>query len=88
MGLGVQGKKQILKFTVDCTQPVDDTILTTGDLEKFFKECSCRGSLRCMGNESEDNEGGFFSESSRFLFSVELHCLQSSQVLIRGTFPL
>eukprot|EP00403_Amphidinium_massartii_P026692 CAMPEP_0178400544 /NCGR_PEP_ID=MMETSP0689_2-20121128/15844_1 /TAXON_ID=160604 /ORGANISM="Amphidinium massartii, Strain CS-259" /LENGTH=123 /DNA_ID=CAMNT_0020021343 /DNA_START=85 /DNA_END=456 /DNA_ORIENTATION=+ len=34
----VKGKKQTLKFTIDCTQPVDDTILTTADLEKFLKE--------------------------------------------------
>mmetsp|Transcript_20177 Transcript_20177/g.46397 ORF Transcript_20177/g.46397 Transcript_20177/m.46397 type:complete len:126 (-) Transcript_20177:42-419(-) len=33
-----KGKKQVLKFTIDCTQPVDDTILTTVDLEKFLKE--------------------------------------------------
>eukprot|EP00928_Gymnodinium_smaydae_P059777 TRINITY_DN431_c0_g2_i7.p2 TRINITY_DN431_c0_g2~~TRINITY_DN431_c0_g2_i7.p2 ORF type:complete len:124 (+),score=57.73 TRINITY_DN431_c0_g2_i7:67-438(+) len=34
----VKGKKQSLKFTVDCQQPADDTILTPADLEKFFKE--------------------------------------------------
>merc|ERR1712232_1511273 len=33
-----KGKKQQLKFTVDCQQPADDTIITPGDLEKFFKE--------------------------------------------------
>merc|ERR1712032_1055723 len=33
-----KGKKQTLKFTVDCQQPSDDTIITPGDLEKFFKE--------------------------------------------------
>merc|ERR1740120_321505 len=33
-----KGKKQMLKFTVDCQQPSDDTIITPGDLEKFFKE--------------------------------------------------
>merc|ERR1712086_1065047 len=32
------GKKQMLKFTVDCQQPADDTIITPSDLEKFFKE--------------------------------------------------
>eukprot|EP00928_Gymnodinium_smaydae_P059772 TRINITY_DN431_c0_g1_i1.p1 TRINITY_DN431_c0_g1~~TRINITY_DN431_c0_g1_i1.p1 ORF type:complete len:145 (+),score=53.13 TRINITY_DN431_c0_g1_i1:65-436(+) len=34
----VKGKKQSLKFTVDCQQPADDTILTPADLEKFLKE--------------------------------------------------
>mmetsp|Transcript_51386 Transcript_51386/g.111484 ORF Transcript_51386/g.111484 Transcript_51386/m.111484 type:complete len:124 (-) Transcript_51386:94-465(-) len=33
-----KGKKQMLKFTVDCQQPSDDTIITPADLEKFFKE--------------------------------------------------
>merc|ERR1711862_116510 len=33
-----KGKKQTLKFTVDCQQPPDDTIITVADLEKFFKE--------------------------------------------------
>merc|ERR1712238_367157 len=33
-----KGKKQMLKFTVDCQQPADDTIITPSDLEKFFKE--------------------------------------------------
>merc|ERR1712137_437192 len=33
-----KGKKQMLKFTVDCQQPTDDTIITPADLEKFFKE--------------------------------------------------
>merc|ERR1712238_113819 len=30
------GKKQQLKFTVDCQQPADDNILEPKDLEKFF----------------------------------------------------
>lgn len=33
-----KGKKQQLKFTIDCQQPADDTIITVTDLEKFFKE--------------------------------------------------
>mmetsp|Transcript_74892 Transcript_74892/g.136808 ORF Transcript_74892/g.136808 Transcript_74892/m.136808 type:complete len:124 (-) Transcript_74892:96-467(-) len=33
-----KGKKTMLKFTVDCQQPADDTIITPTDLEKFFKE--------------------------------------------------
>merc|ERR1712100_688721 len=33
-----KGKKQMLKFTIDCQQPADDTIITPSDLEKFFKE--------------------------------------------------
>eukprot|EP00927_Polykrikos_kofoidii_P043051 TRINITY_DN3709_c0_g1_i3.p2 TRINITY_DN3709_c0_g1~~TRINITY_DN3709_c0_g1_i3.p2 ORF type:complete len:124 (-),score=32.76 TRINITY_DN3709_c0_g1_i3:99-470(-) len=36
--VAAKGKKQQLKFTVDCQQPADDTILTPGDLEKFFKD--------------------------------------------------
>merc|ERR1712166_475805 len=36
--VGSKAKKQMLKFTVDCQQPVDDNILTVADLEKFFKE--------------------------------------------------
>merc|ERR1712190_623117 len=31
-----KGKKQILKFTVDCQQPHDDNILEPKDLEKFY----------------------------------------------------
>merc|ERR1712127_266937 len=30
------GKKQQMKFTVDCQQPADDNILEPKDLEKFF----------------------------------------------------
>eukprot|EP00929_Paragymnodinium_shiwhaense_P023638 TRINITY_DN1475_c0_g2_i1.p2 TRINITY_DN1475_c0_g2~~TRINITY_DN1475_c0_g2_i1.p2 ORF type:complete len:124 (+),score=67.60 TRINITY_DN1475_c0_g2_i1:82-453(+) len=33
-----KGKAQLLKFTVDCQQPSDDTIITTGDFEKFLKD--------------------------------------------------
>merc|ERR1712137_1011607 len=36
--VAAKGKKQMLKFTVDCQQPADDTIITPSDLEKFFKE--------------------------------------------------
>merc|ERR1712050_131076 len=36
--VSAKGKKQQLKFTVDCQQPADDTIITPADLEKFFKE--------------------------------------------------
>mmetsp|Transcript_61125 Transcript_61125/g.117808 ORF Transcript_61125/g.117808 Transcript_61125/m.117808 type:complete len:124 (-) Transcript_61125:36-407(-) len=32
----VKGKKQTLKFTIDCQQPSDDNILETKDLEKFL----------------------------------------------------
>merc|ERR1712049_54811 len=31
-----KGKKQILKFTVDCQQPHDDNILEPKELEKFY----------------------------------------------------
>merc|ERR1712226_919074 len=31
-----KGKKQLLKFTVDCQQPSDDNIIEPKDLEKFF----------------------------------------------------
>merc|ERR1712039_422137 len=31
-----KGKKQMLKFTVDCQQPADDNIIETKELEKFF----------------------------------------------------
>eukprot|EP00928_Gymnodinium_smaydae_P078707 TRINITY_DN627_c0_g5_i1.p2 TRINITY_DN627_c0_g5~~TRINITY_DN627_c0_g5_i1.p2 ORF type:complete len:145 (+),score=46.32 TRINITY_DN627_c0_g5_i1:65-436(+) len=34
----VKGKKQTLRFVLDCQQPADDTILTTADLEKFLRE--------------------------------------------------
>merc|ERR1739845_156876 len=33
-----KSKKQLLKYTIDCQQPADDTIITPSDLEKFFKE--------------------------------------------------
>ena len=36
--VAAKGKKQQLKFTIDCQQPADDTIITPSDLEKFFKE--------------------------------------------------
>merc|ERR1712166_1318159 len=36
--LVAKGKKQTLKFTIDCQQPTDDTIITPADLEKFLKE--------------------------------------------------
>mmetsp|Transcript_126038 Transcript_126038/g.351203 ORF Transcript_126038/g.351203 Transcript_126038/m.351203 type:complete len:124 (+) Transcript_126038:117-488(+) len=31
-----KGKKQMLKFTIDCQQPADDNIIETKDLEKFL----------------------------------------------------
>merc|ERR1712203_187911 len=35
--MGAQkGKKQILKFTVDCQQPSDDNIIEAKELEKYF----------------------------------------------------
>merc|ERR1711957_798035 len=34
--VAVKGKKQLMKFTVDCQQPADDNILEPKDLEKFF----------------------------------------------------
>mmetsp|Transcript_51192 Transcript_51192/g.143171 ORF Transcript_51192/g.143171 Transcript_51192/m.143171 type:complete len:124 (+) Transcript_51192:65-436(+) len=36
--VAAKGKKQTLKFTVDCQQPTDDTIITPADLEKYLKE--------------------------------------------------
>merc|ERR1712226_946859 len=36
--MGSKGKKQMLKFTIDCQQPADDTIINPKDLEKFLKE--------------------------------------------------
>merc|ERR1719476_1160356 len=33
-----RGKKQMLKFTVDCQQPADDNIIEPQDLEKFYKD--------------------------------------------------
>merc|ERR1712086_60799 len=34
--VAAKGKKQILKFTVDCQQPSDDNILEPKELEKFY----------------------------------------------------
>merc|ERR1712063_218813 len=31
-----KGKKQLLKFTVDCQQPSDDNIIEAKELEKYF----------------------------------------------------
>merc|ERR1719510_2835706 len=31
-----KGKKQMLKFSIDCQQPSDDNIIETKDLEKFL----------------------------------------------------
>eukprot|EP00406_Dinophysis_acuminata_P055108 CAMPEP_0179301256 /NCGR_PEP_ID=MMETSP0797-20121207/47463_1 /TAXON_ID=47934 /ORGANISM="Dinophysis acuminata, Strain DAEP01" /LENGTH=135 /DNA_ID=CAMNT_0021010765 /DNA_START=61 /DNA_END=466 /DNA_ORIENTATION=- len=36
--VAAKGKKQMLKYTIDCQQPADDTIITPQDLEKFFKD--------------------------------------------------
>merc|ERR1712217_174898 len=36
--VATKSKKQLLKYTIDCQQPSDDTIITPQDLEKFFKE--------------------------------------------------
>merc|ERR1712084_126987 len=36
--VATKSKKQLLKYTIDCQQPADDTIITPQDLEKFFKE--------------------------------------------------
>mmetsp|Transcript_40452 Transcript_40452/g.126105 ORF Transcript_40452/g.126105 Transcript_40452/m.126105 type:complete len:125 (-) Transcript_40452:71-445(-) len=32
----VKGKKQMLKFTIDCQQPADDNIIEAKDFEKFL----------------------------------------------------
>eukprot|EP00408_Alexandrium_pacificum_P056157 CAMPEP_0171244736 /NCGR_PEP_ID=MMETSP0790-20130122/47023_1 /TAXON_ID=2925 /ORGANISM="Alexandrium catenella, Strain OF101" /LENGTH=44 /DNA_ID= /DNA_START= /DNA_END= /DNA_ORIENTATION= len=32
-----KGKKQLLKFSIDCQQPADDNIIETKDLEKFLQ---------------------------------------------------
>mmetsp|Transcript_2368 Transcript_2368/g.3667 ORF Transcript_2368/g.3667 Transcript_2368/m.3667 type:complete len:124 (-) Transcript_2368:142-513(-) len=32
-----KGKKQMLKFSIDCQQPADDNIIETKDLEKFLQ---------------------------------------------------
>ena len=32
----MQAKKEIKKFTIDCTQPADDGILDVGDFESFL----------------------------------------------------
>merc|ERR1712194_347300 len=34
--VAAKGKKQVLKFTVDCQQPSDDNILEPKELEKFY----------------------------------------------------
>mmetsp|Transcript_69063 Transcript_69063/g.156556 ORF Transcript_69063/g.156556 Transcript_69063/m.156556 type:complete len:124 (+) Transcript_69063:114-485(+) len=34
--VNTKGKKQMLKFTVDCQQPADDNIIEPKDLEKFL----------------------------------------------------
>eukprot|EP00427_Karlodinium_veneficum_P051324 CAMPEP_0169370646 /NCGR_PEP_ID=MMETSP1017-20121227/35465_1 /TAXON_ID=342587 /ORGANISM="Karlodinium micrum, Strain CCMP2283" /LENGTH=113 /DNA_ID=CAMNT_0009469071 /DNA_START=66 /DNA_END=405 /DNA_ORIENTATION=+ len=36
--VAAKGKKQMLKFTIDCQQPADDTIIEPARLEKFLKE--------------------------------------------------
>merc|ERR1712007_46852 len=36
--VATKGKKQILKFVVDCRQPVDDNIMQPQELETFFRE--------------------------------------------------
>merc|ERR1711908_208142 len=33
---GKAGKKQVLKFTIDCSQPVDDGIMDAASFEKFL----------------------------------------------------
>uniref|UniRef100_A0A7S4S6L5 Large ribosomal subunit protein eL22 n=1 Tax=Alexandrium monilatum TaxID=311494 RepID=A0A7S4S6L5_9DINO len=32
----IKGKKQMLKFTIDCQQPADDNIIEAKDFEKFL----------------------------------------------------
>uniref|UniRef100_A0A7S1M8Y2 Large ribosomal subunit protein eL22 n=1 Tax=Alexandrium catenella TaxID=2925 RepID=A0A7S1M8Y2_ALECA len=34
--VAAKGKKQQLKFSIDCQQPADDNIIETKDLEKFL----------------------------------------------------
>merc|ERR1712014_333636 len=34
--VAAKGKKQMLKFTVDCQQPSDDNIIEAKELEKYF----------------------------------------------------
>nr|ADV03028.1 ribosomal protein L22 [Karlodinium veneficum] len=36
--VSAKGKKQMLKFTLDCQQPVDDHIIEVKELDKFLKE--------------------------------------------------
>merc|ERR1712118_314908 len=61
------GKKQLLKFTVDCQQPADDTILTVSDLEKFFKD-----RIKVNGKTGNLGEAVTVSrEKSKILVSAE-----------------
>lgn len=32
------GKKSLVKYTIDCWQPVDDKVLDMATFEKFFKD--------------------------------------------------
>ena len=36
MKKGKTGKKQVLKFSIDCSQPVDDGIMDAASFEKFL----------------------------------------------------
>ncbi|KAB0392900.1 hypothetical protein E2I00_012822, partial [Balaenoptera physalus] len=36
--MGAKRKKQVLKFTLDCTHPVEDGIMDAANLEQFFQE--------------------------------------------------
>eukprot|EP00409_Alexandrium_fundyense_P001321 CAMPEP_0185910748 /NCGR_PEP_ID=MMETSP0196C-20130402/21455_1 /TAXON_ID=2932 /ORGANISM="Alexandrium fundyense, Strain CCMP1719" /LENGTH=54 /DNA_ID=CAMNT_0028631577 /DNA_START=76 /DNA_END=237 /DNA_ORIENTATION=+ len=35
--VAAKGKKQMLKFSIDCQQPADDNIIECKDLEKFLQ---------------------------------------------------
>ncbi|XP_024597233.1 60S ribosomal protein L22-like [Neophocaena asiaeorientalis asiaeorientalis] len=48
---GGKKKKQVLKFTLDCTHPVEDRIMDAANFEQFFQE-------RIKVNGKAENLGG------------------------------
>ncbi|KAF4798956.1 ribosomal protein L22 [Turdus rufiventris] len=60
---GGKKKKQVLKFTLDCTHPVEDGIMDAANFyltKKYLKKNNLRDWLRVVANSKESYELRYF----------------------------
>uniref|UniRef100_A0A8C5VRB6 Large ribosomal subunit protein eL22 n=1 Tax=Microcebus murinus TaxID=30608 RepID=A0A8C5VRB6_MICMU len=87
MGQGAKKKKQVLKFTLDCTHPVEDRIMDAANFEQFLQErIKVNGKAGNLGGgavtiERSKSKNTVTSEVpfSKSTESYELHYFQINQ---------